>query len=181
MDKEKLVAKIIENSEHWTEDDKDALSKLDEKVLEKMSKMSEVKPVENEGEAKPEEKPEDEEKPVENQASESTENEGEDVTVEQYIANAPEGMRDMLQAGLRAHEEQKAKQIKIITANKRNQFSDAQLKAMGLTELKSLAALAAEPEKKGGSVDYSGAGLDVEVSTQNKEEPMPLPTMNFGD
>jgi len=69
-------------------------------------------------------------------------------TPEEYLANAkemPQEMREMFINGLKLHREQRAKFIKAIMANERNVFTEEQLKAKNMEELKALAALA-QPE-----------------------------------
>ena len=104
------------------------------------------------------------------------------VTVDQYIANAPVGMRDMLRAGLLAHAEEKAKLVAKITANQRNPFSLEQLNAKDLDELRGIAQLAevVAPPVQGG-VNYRGMGEPAPTGNQVKvEEPLVAPVMNFG-
>lgn len=105
-----------------------------------------------------------------------------EVTVDEYIANAPEGMRDMLEAGLRAHARQKVGLIEVITKNERNPFTKEQLENKSLAELEGLAQLAEVPETPGTNARqtvYAGEPALVGNGEQG-EEPLVAPTMNFG-
>jgi len=188
MDKEKVVNGLIENEESpWTEEDRDMLMGLaDEKLTaivgnekkeeeEEPEKKAPEAPTKN---AKPEKK--EEEKPKEQPAA----NEEKEVTVDEYIANAPEGMRDVLKSGLAAHQAEKAQLIEKIRANERNPFTQEQLESKDLDELKGLAQLAEVPQAPIVPARPSFAG-QAPVPAANKaskgEEPLEAPTMNFGD
>lgn len=73
-------------------------------------------------------------------------------TVEEFIANAPEGMREVLETSLRMHAAKKNGYVKAIMANKRNKFAEAVLKAKSMEELGGIYALIEE------DTDYSAKG-----------------------
>jgi len=177
MDKQKFVTDLIANeASQWVAEDKEYLLGLDEDKLQKMvpveNKEPEKTPVQNavgagvkEIEVKPEPKPE------------PTDNEGEEksLTVDQYVANAPEAVRDMLTAGLQAHQVEKAKRIAIIVANKQNMFTPEQLQAKDLSELTALAHLATPPEQP--KPTFQGLAEPANVSVE--AQVLPIPTLNF--
>lgn len=105
-------------------------------------------------------------------------------SVEEYIANAPAGMRDVLAASLRSHNAEKVKLIGAITANKANRFTKPQLMAKGLEELQALAALARStaPVEAPRQNNFAGLG-DVsggdELTENEEQEALPLPTINY--
>jgi hypothetical protein len=188
VDKKKMVNAIIANSK-WVEDDRKFLMELDEKRLEKMlpvenkeddkkpddkkedppvKKTDSVPPVEDNNDKAADKKPD--EKPAENK----------EVSVDEYIANAPVGIRDMLASGVKAHEAEKGKLIKVITANEANMFTEDQLKAKGMGELQAIATLAAKPEAPA-VPNALYAGMPAPAPTENKEEPLVMPTMNFDE
>lgn len=63
-------------------------------------------------------------------------------TMQEYINNAPAGLRDVLINGVRSHNQNKKKLIKAITANSANMFTKEVLAAKPIQELEALAALA---------------------------------------
>jgi hypothetical protein len=89
----------------------------------------------------------------------------------------------MLQNGMNSYAADKAKLIKIITANTKNTFSEADLKAKELPELKNLAALATENKEQVAEIkalDFSGQADAVETNVQNTEKALPLPSLGLG-
>lgn len=121
--------------------------------------------------AKDTEEDEDDAKPKQNQS------------VEEYCANAPEGVREVLMSGLQTLNTQKAQLITKITANKGNRFTKEWLATRGLEELQALASLAGA----GGSPAvnrtpmYFGQG-DALGLTQNADatvEALPIPRLTF--
>jgi hypothetical protein len=75
-------------------------------------------------------------------------------TAEEFIANAPIEIQKLLNGGLRMQGEQKDEYVKAIMANKRNKFTEAQLKSRDLDELELMSALADVEE----NLDFSGRG-----------------------
>ena len=175
MDKTTLVAAIIANaSTQFTEADKEALTAMDESTLKKML------PVEV-----------DNEQAVANAAKEAhdkalnlnqeVETPDKPQTAQEYIDNAPAGVKAMLQNGMSSYAADKAKLIKLITANEKNTFSDEQLQAKELPELKNLASLAANTKKEAEevrSLDFSGQA-DVADNVENTDTPLPLPQLGL--
>lgn len=105
------------------------------------------------------------------------------MTTQQYIANAPPGIREMLTNALAAQDQEKANLIKAITSNANNRFNPKWLAERPIPELQGLAALAGVSQQRP-TVNYGGqaevpmfldptpttnAGGDVEV--------LPLPNM----
>ena len=173
MERKKTVDALISNeSTPWSEDDREMLMGLsDNKFAIIANEKEETTPA-------PEEK-EVEEKEVEEKAP--TDNK--EVTLEQYINNAPEGLRDMLRSGLVAHQENKSKLIQKITANKKNTFTPEQLNGKSLDELRQLATLA---EVEVSTPSYLPAALfagqgEVASPSVNSEgvEALEAPVMNF--
>ena len=108
-------------------------------------------------------------------------------TVADYINGAPPAIRSMLANGLRAHEAAKQALIERITANKANTFTPAQLSAMEIDQLQSIAAFCVPTEVPVGNY----AGL-ADIFARNTSPALPgsqqkitetvldLPVMNFG-
>lgn len=185
MDKKQLVDSLISNkATAWAEADRDTLMAMDEKILAKLAPVDNVAMPSGMDAVEwakmtPEEKKAAADK-VKKPAANAADTQPAPVaepSVDQYIANAPAGIRDVLQNSLQIHEAEKAKTIAIITANKLNTFTADQLKGKPLGELKAIAALAAPAPKP--AVNYGGA---AEPAVQNgvvTEEPLVPPVMNF--
>jgi len=107
------------------------------------------------------------------------------LTVEEYIANAPEGIRDMLKAGLAAHQRDRQDLIDVVVANEKNIFSEAQLNTKSIDELHGLAALAGVDEVPVANAavapSYAGAAAPAPVrnAKDGEEQPLLIPTMNW--
>ena len=94
-------------------------------------------------------------------AAPTTPNVNKQVTLAEYIDNAPPEMREVLQSSLNLHNSKREKLITEIKANKANKFTDEKLKAMNMETLENLHSIAAQPS--GG--DYSGG-----APTRNNQE-----------
>jgi len=143
--KEKLIAEILAANSVWKEEDREQLMALEESVIQKIRDS-----------LAPSRTPEPPKPPA---------------SVEEYIAAAPEGMREVLANGFKAYQAKKQETIKTILANRRNPFTEEELKAKDLDELERLAQLAA-PEP-----DYRG---QAPVNQSKKEEePLVVPRLDF--
>lgn len=129
MNREEIVKGLIANeATQYTEDDKEWLMTLDDCKLQKMTPKE---PVQNK-------QPE----PTVNrdEADEGKEPEKE-VTLDKYIANAPAELRDSLRLMHKRSEAEKDSLVKALMANKRNKFSEEQLRDKSNEELSALAEL----------------------------------------
>lgn len=177
MDKKKIVDAIVANkASGWSEADRDALMAFNEDRLNVI--LNGCKP--------PEEKPAP--APATNAAPAAAAAPANVVplpvanaapapakapTVEEYIAAAPREVQSMLRNGMSLHDEQKAKLIETIIANKQNQFTKEDLQGREVDELRRLAALATVPAP----ANYGG---QAPVPTGNTaEEPLAMPSMTF--
>lgn len=95
-----------------------------------------------------------------------------EITVESYIANAPEAIRDMLQEGLRANNAKRTGLISKIKANSANKFKDDFLKVQSTETLENLAALASVATQ-------SGKQGVVPQSLQVQSDSVPTPPKVF--
>jgi hypothetical protein len=100
------------------------------------------------------------------------------MTEDEYVAAAPAGIRDVLESSLATHRREKEEIVKLITENEANAFTEDELKAKKLGELRNLAALAGIPEPKKPALNFGGQGDPANV-TDNKMEPLVAPTMDF--
>lgn len=150
MDKEVFVNALIANkASKFEESDKEWLMAQDEKVLEKLE-PEEVKPAVAETEA---------EKPA---VKEPENNSKAPATTEEFLNQAPEGIRSVLNEALKTQAEKRTGLIADIKANKQNVFTDAELDKMDTTQLEKLSKLAV-------SADYAGRGSVRQVKG---EEPL---------
>lgn len=91
------------------------------------------------------------------------------ITEAEYLAAAPESVREDLAFARQIKQEQKGAAIKVITANARNKFTAEQLDALPLNVLQNLAELAQGPEKKPNPLvaNYVGSGATFNRSKAN--------------
>jgi hypothetical protein len=176
-----LVDNLISVGNDWKEEDREWLQKQDEKVLTKLQTMTAVKnePAEEEEEETPAPKPKANAASTEVPVAPRKKKQ---MTVQEFIKQAPKPLQEVLARGLQAHEAEKARLIDIITSNEVNQFEEEELKAFEVPMLQKLAALAMEEEEKEPEpismfsfIGQAGAP----VSNQGSEDHLPLPVMNF--
>lgn len=86
------------------------------------------------------------------------------LSVNEYIAQAPEEMRDMLSAGMRMHEQKKSSLVSLLVANENCDYGEAELKTMKLGDLEKLAKLAQI------STNYSGQAPAIQPKSEPKAE-----------
>lgn len=113
---------------------------------------------------------EDEESPedVEAKNKKSTQNQGPKVkSYEEWMAEAPPEAREAVTNAQRLVEEEKTRLRTIITANERNPFSEDQLKAKSLDDLRGLAALCGPSEQS----STQNAGQGVQNAQQGTQSP----------
>jgi len=192
MNKKKTIDALISNEKTlWSEDNREWLLTQDKDILANMV------PVENDDDddansdsqsasAAAAEKAKKAEASAESQAAggageaapETTANK--EVTVDEYIDQAPKAIQDMLRNGMASHKADKKRLINIITANDANSFTDEILEGKTLEELQKIAQLArnaGDPEPTHAN-NYGGQGDTIPLR-ENTEEPLGLPTMNF--
>lgn len=166
VDKKKVVTDLLAANSNWTESDREWLEGLSEDQLTKLSK-----PVTN-ANPNPDPAPKDDPAPDPGDPKDKT------PSVNEFIANAPVEIRQVLEAGLEAFNTEKNSLIQAITANKANVFKVEDLAKKGLSELKAIAALAKGPEQKP-VPGYKGAASFDPIGNAHKETPLAMPTMTF--
>lgn len=167
MDKTKMVDGLITNAAtKWVEEDRETLMAMDEKVLEKLEPIANKAP-----EKKSETKKEEIAIPTAN-----TEVKAE--TVDEYIAKAPKEMQSILRNSMQSYETEKSKLVGIITANKKNPFTEDQLKAKDIVELRQIATLAQDPAKKQEDVIPLFNGQGDPKMADNKVVPLDMPSFD---
>lgn len=168
MTKEALVQSLIDNvATKWADGDREILMNMDESVLEKLTPVDVAAT----------------ETPVENAAPVAPAQ----VTVEQYIGQAPAEFRAVLINAQNVYAAQKAELIAKITANERNQFTPAFLATKDVDELRGIAALAVVSapvvQNEAPAPMFVGAATlaSAPVLNAQSEGMLPLPAMSFTD
>jgi len=197
---DELVESIINNDgTAFAEDDRETLLGLSEEFLTKLQPVEnedseeeaaeEVAEIqESEEEAVEEATCDDTVEAVEADAEECAVVENGDLTVEDYVANAPPEIRDMLQAGLESHNRDRQSLIDVVVGNEKNIFSSDELNVKPISELKALAALASQAVVENNSEEkplpnYSGAigAAAAPVANSEEEAPLLIPTINWDE
>jgi hypothetical protein len=193
-----LVDAIIDNdSTTFNDDDRETLLGLSEDFLAKLQPVanddSEEEAAEEVAEAEEAEEVAEEVASEELAEAEAEVEEAvvgnDELTVEEYVANAPSEIRDMLQAGLESHNRDRQALIDVVTGNEKNIFSDDVLQSKPISELKALAALASQEVVGNSSEDkpspnYAGAvGAHAApvANTSDEEAPLLIPTINWDE
>lgn len=97
------------------------------------------------------------------------------ATVNEYIAQAPEGIRDTLVTMQRRLESEKKAKITKILANERNKFSEAQLNAKGLSELEMLESFCVDTTAP--QARYDGQADPVTFNAESFNDPLVPPSL----
>lgn len=187
MPKKELVDHLIANG-GYEESDRAALEAMDESKLKKIAEAVPA-PTDNMDGDKKKKKKDEEDKKTDNQAEDDVAKAAAPaapqppVTAEQYVANAPREVRDLLNHGLSAYNQQKERLIGTITANKANIYTKEHLAMKDMQELQAIAALAA-PAGEGASQQpaalYIGAaGGPVANVAPVEEGGLSMPKMDF--
>jgi len=158
---EELINSLIANDAvQLSEDDREWLESLDEDHLKKLEPVVK-EPETNEKSTEKEEQELKVQQAAEKGLEEALNSGGgekeekamaEPQTAEEFIANAPEGIRETLERSYKRDQELKANLVKSLLDNKRNVFTKEQLESKTMDELEALTKLADVP------VDYSGQG-----------------------
>jgi len=172
MDKTKVVEALIANERTpWKATDKETLLAMNEVALEQLTnagKEPEVKEVIKEVPA------------VVNVAEAVTTNTvvvKKELTADEYIANAPAPVREVLNASMAMLKQERAQMIATIKQNDRNAFSDVFLNEMAMDDLAALARLAAPIENGHPATPVSRfSGQAPVIENTVMPEPLPMPT-----
>jgi len=183
MDKEKIVAALIKsNSNSWGEADKETLLAMDEAVLQKLQEgdnaaTSAVENAVKKAEADFKANAEKEKKDAE--AKLTTNQKGDDkppVTVEGYIAAAPEEFRPVLNGMHASYKAMHKSLVKKIMANEQNQFTEADLSNKELPELRKIVSLfSTKTDEDEIAMNFGGQGDPVPLDVISNERPLIAP------
>jgi hypothetical protein len=101
------------------------------------------------------------------------------MSVEEYIASAPEGIRDVLQNSVMVHNQHKETLVKGLLSTNRCKFSETELKAMPLAQLQGMAALADIPAEPAPTINYAGQGVPRTNAGNEDDSAIPAPPLVF--
>jgi hypothetical protein len=104
--------------------------------------------------------------------AQQTQQKAEPMTVQAYIANAPEEVREVLESSMKMHSDRKNACIAKIKAHKGNKFSDEALKAFKLDALEAMVALMGEEQP---SPSYAGVAAPTPVTAQASADDSAVP------
>jgi hypothetical protein len=91
----------------------------------------------------------------------------------EYLASLPPESREVIESGIRLHNEKKAGLIKALMDTKRCDFTEAELKTMSIDMLERMSKLSAAPS-------YEGQGGNATVTTNSEGEGVPAPGRYLG-
>lgn len=186
-EKEKIVNGLIDNEKtKWEEGDKEFLLTLEDDQLVKFEPV-EVEPEDSPNDPQPSEGTARHGDPSPEQNKEK-EKDDKEVTVNEYVQNAPPEIQDMLKEGLATRSEQKKNLVANILKNEKNRFTEDQLNAKPLGEIQAIAELCGNEEETTDpghpqfQFNYAGvAGSAVNNSEPEEIKPLGLPAMNWED
>jgi hypothetical protein len=169
MKKEDIVSGLIKNDKSgWKEADREFLLGLTDERLGVIANAIKEEPAP---------KPTDNANPPANPPTPPR-----PVSDADYVANAPPGIRDMLQDGLAMAAAERGRLIGLITANKANTLTPEYLGGRTTPELRGIAALAAPPAPPAAVYpNWGGAAPAVNAATPAPvtEEAYVMPTINW--
>ena len=184
MDKKKIVDGLIANC-GYKESDRPWLMGLNDEQLTKVNEAatSAVEVIANKAKteataAKPETA-----KPAQNAApaAEAAPAQRKEITVDEYVANAPAAVQDVLKNSLAMHAAEKKRLVDAIVANTANEFTRAELEAKDLGELKKLEALIAKNTRteNDDGADFSALGETRPAQNADQGEALATPGLVF--
>ncbi|HEQ98824.1 MAG TPA: hypothetical protein ENO22_05735 [candidate division Zixibacteria bacterium] len=136
---------LTEKDEQWLKSlSEDQLAKVAINEEEQPTEKPEEKEGQKEGEtppAEPETKPAEETPPAEPKPEEKPTGNARQVTLEEFITNAPAEIRGTLRRAVANDQARKNDLVTALLANERNKFSEKQLRAMEIEDLENLTEL----------------------------------------
>ena len=201
MNKKKVVDKLIGNdASMWTEDDREFLMSLNERQLgglvnslasNKVSEKNDGEEVDQDNNDSDGDQDEDGDDDVDTDGSQTVKGKAKTkMTTEkecangaaEYIANAPAEIREVLNEGLLALNQERQECVTAILANEENEFDKGELSKMSLNALRKLAKLAAKPAQRSvRNSRFDGLGIvENEGNEDDSGEVLGLPSMGYG-
>jgi len=177
MDRKERVDALLKANAGWGEDDREFLTALADAQFDKVEGAVKAQLEVNDKLTGLEKKVTDLEAAAKGKDEEEDEDEEEEepkMNAEQYIAAAPEGVREVLAEGLRTHQRVRDGLVSQVLKFKTNKFTKEQLEAKPVDELRALVELAGESVK---DADFSGAAAP-RTNEQDADVP-PMPKMNW--
>lgn len=186
MDKQAIVSELIANGQ-WAETDREFLLGLNEDQLTKIKPVEDTKADKQVAKAKTvkpatnKDGDEDEDDEASNGAPAAKPSTNKQITVDDYLANAPAEIREVMNEAMQSQATRKMGLIATITANKKNVFTKEQLSSLSVNELEAIASLA-KPDEEPTPRRASYAGQAPVGNAQDGSEdetPLEAPVMNF--
>ena len=170
-EKKTIVDNLInQKSGLWAEKDREFLMSHNEEDLKHIADMKIKTPVE------PIKKVEPEVAPIADNKGKKVSNiEPKTMTVEEFIANAPKDMQDVLRHGQETYNKVRAGMIAVIVANEDNIHTEDQLNLKSIDDLRGLVALCKTEENE--VFDYSGQGSVA--ANDDEQVVLPLPVIDW--
>ena len=174
--KEVIDALIANKLTQWTEEHRGVLEELPEDILKNMAPVENEIPDDGGKEEddkimdKVETKPEEEQTNLEETPA---------PTAAEYIAQAPPEIRDFLTRSLKDVEVHKASLIKTIVEHEKNTFTEEQLKAKNVDELKALVQFIGNAAPASQGHFGMGYGQAPQMFTQEESGPGKMPEVDW--
>lgn len=176
---EKIDALIDNDASSWDEGDREFLAGQPDAVIDKIAANAYKPPAASGDDEDEDGKPGKGKRKMPPTKNESP---APAPSVDEYIDSAPPEIRDVLTAGIAAHNSEKATLIAGITSNESSKFTAEQLNAKGLEELQMLHTLAAQPEPAPHATTsprFDGQAAPTRNAAAGEGEGLALPTMTF--
>lgn len=175
--KVEIVNDLISNCECWEEVDREALQNMTFDKLTKLQEQSKrIRAVENKKEEVAKSSPQ-----------ESQVDNAKQVSVEDWLATAPESVRQVFNEMQASIAHRRSELVSIITANKANPFTNDELNVKAVSELEKLARFAKDTlptptETVSRSAVYVGSGV-INTKTKTEAEPslLMVPTFDWAE
>ena len=177
MDKKEMVDSIIaSNGNSFVEENREVLVGMDETVLETLQKDDKAAAeiaVENAALKESSEALQTENDELKTNRDEDGET---PVTVEDHIATMPDEMQPMMANAMSQYKATKKRLIEKILSNSNNQFTEDHLNMKNNDELNAIVSIAFNAVESKKLMNYAGQGIDTPEVTENKEEPLTMPS-----
>jgi hypothetical protein len=200
--RKEIVDHMIANCDCWAEEDREVLNTMSDVKLDALKahveshKQAEAvanaarkgfengdvgytfneKDLKFEGKPKPAAKPEaKKEEPVTNTETKKP------ITADEWMAAAPPEIQSVVRNAMETEHLQKLEQVKIITANKANLFTEDQLLKRPLGELRAIAALAKVEESRPSYFGSSVPATNAQSDKVDEDDYLAIPVINWAE
>lgn len=182
MDRIQKVDALLKANAGWGEEDREFLTALSDAQFDKVEGAVKAQLQVNEKLTALEQQVKDLEEAVKASAKgkkaddEEEEEDKPKMNADQYIAAAPDGVREVLAEGLKTHQRIKDGLVSKVMGFKTNKFTKEQLSAKPVDELRALVELAGESVEE---ADFAGAGAASPHANAAEGDVPSMPKMNW--